>query len=135
MGQVEIQVGGLSDFRRSLDSARTHSDRQIELLVDDAAGVVLQNARSRVPRGPTGAARASLRIVEGSGTSQLVGGSRRAPYYGWLDFGGVAGRRGPRRPYKPRGRYILRALFDREQELGRMIDQAGQNVITGSGLG
>jgi hypothetical protein len=137
MGEVQIVVEGLNEFGRRLDTARQTSARQMDLLVDRTAHLARDEARRRVPRGPSGAARASLRVVEGVGTAQLIGGSRRAPYYGWLDFGGFAGRsrpgrRGARRPYRRGGRYIFPALVDRWQatqdDAARALDAAMADV-------
>lgn len=139
MAQVEIAVGGLAEFGRRLDTAEQASARQMDLLVDRTAHLARDEARRRVPRGPSGAARASLRVVEGVGTAQLVGGGRRAPYYGWLDFGGFAGRsrpgrRGARRPYRRGGRYIFPALVDRWRATQDDAERALDTAMTDAGL-
>lgn len=132
---VEIKVTGVKEYQRALLSAQSISHRELESVVESSARLVLRDARWRVPRGPSGAARASLRIVEGIGARQVVAGGRRAPYFGWLDFGGVAGAQGPRRPYMRRGRYVLQALFRADQLIDRNMNTAMRNVVVKSGLG
>lgn len=134
MAEVEIRIEGLAQFGRRLDTARHASTRELDVLVDRTARLIRDETRRRVPRGATGAARASLRIVEGEGTAQLVGGGRRAVYFGWLDFGGVAGRAGPRRPYLRRGRYLIPTLLRERASIQAATEHALGKVVLNAGL-
>lgn len=134
MAEVEIVVKGLDRYQASLSRARLESTRQLDLLTDRAAQLLRDDTARRVPRGRSGAARASVRVVGGAGTSQVVAGGHKAPYYGWLDFGGVAGRNGARRPYNRRGRYLLRALFSLDSRLQAETEDALGRVMDSSGL-
>lgn len=72
----------------------------------DAAGMVVKSARPTVPV-DTGAARRSVRVLDYSGGAAAAGGSVAVPYFGWLSFGGAAGRNhSVHRAVVPDGRYL-----------------------------
>jgi hypothetical protein len=125
------EVGALpSRFARSEAAIPGQVGKTVAIITDG----VLRGARQRVPR-RTGAARASLRVV-GSGTTRtLTGGSHRARYYGWLEFGGSTGiRRSVRRPYRRSGRYIYPALTSEGAAITRTLDQAARNIAKAGGF-
>lgn len=103
MGLVDpIRVERLSEWQSSVRRTSSQVEARVDRLLAVAAVDVADDARRLVPRGPSGAARASLRVVG----AQVTGGGGRAPYFGWLSFGGRTGIDGSvRRTFVPGGRY------------------------------
>lgn len=92
---------------------------------------VVPSAKSRVPT-RSGAAAGSIRATSGGNTVYLVAGNAKAPYYGWLDFGGTLRPVGRRRntQYRPKvtqGRYLYPAIAEASRPLveaaGRAVDR------------
>ena len=99
-----------------------------------AAEPIAQDARRRVKRSiknrsrSTGRAAASIRITAGGNRIRIVGGKKRVPYYGWLDFGGTLHPSGGRRnlqtrPIIRRGRYIYPAIDAGLPDVVRRVDR------------
>lgn len=90
-GEDPIRIVGLVEFQRALKALDGESQKRLKVVLDDAARTVAQGASRRVPR-RTGRAAASLRAQSSQREAKVVGGSKKVPYYGWLDFGGTVGR-------------------------------------------
>lgn len=107
MNTVEpIKVAGLKDFQRALKQMDGESQKQLRVVLNQSATTVAQGAARRVPR-RTGKAAASLRAMSSQREARVMGGSKKVPYYGWLDFGGRIGRdKSQRRPFVAGGRYM-----------------------------
>lgn len=96
-----------------------------------AADIVAQAARSRVPE-ISGRARESVRAVVSKGGGGVRGGGAKAPYYGFLDFGnkkkrgaGVGRKDSHPRQFIKKGRYIYPAL---DEHYDDVVDQYEKNV-------
>jgi hypothetical protein len=114
-----IKVDGLDQFLRELDAMDRALPKALRLAMGTAAQIVVDDARPRIPS-LSGAARGSVRVQSAETFARVIGGSTRAPYYPWLDFGGAVGRNNSiRRPYLKDGRYIYRA---HEQNQGRYVE-------------
>lgn len=88
-----------------------------------AASSVVVSTRSRMPA-ITGDARSSVRVVSRGNSIVVAAGSARAPYYGWLDFGGTLRPTGRRRntitrPRVKGGRYLFPAIKANESRIVR----------------
>lgn len=131
---AKIEVRGMRELRASLRQASADAPKGLRLAQNRAAEIVLNEARPRVPT-RTGRARASLRARSTALYTRVAGGSARAPYYPWLDFGGKVGRgRSVSRPYRKSGRYIWYAYELRKRELGQALSKELAGVIEGAGL-
>lgn len=135
--KASIKVQGVADIQAAVARAGGNIRKEMQRALDLGAGYVLDDAQGLVPRGPSGAARASLGIDSGSGTATVIGGGRRAPYYLWLEFGGAVGRRHRTERRRERGgRYIppsygrnrKRILEAMEEALARAAREAGLEV-------
>jgi hypothetical protein len=131
-----IKVDGLDEFLAGLDAMDRALPKALRLAMGTAAQIVVDDARPRIPS-RSGAARGSVRVQSAESFARVIGGSTRAPYYPWLDFGGAVGRNNTiRRPWLKDGRYIYKALEhnrDRyvdvlEDALRAVADQAGIEV-------
>lgn len=128
-----IRVEGLAEFQRKLKLLDGESQKEIRLVLNDAAELIVTKSRSLVPR-RTGAAAASIRAQSTQRQGRVKGGNARTPYYPWLDFGGSVGRNNSvKRPFYKDGRYIYKT-FDANRDvvqqrmvagLDRLIRKAG----------
>ena len=103
----------------------------------DAADVVAQEARSRVPS-RTGTAKDSIRATAGGNTAYVKGGKARVPYYGWLDFGSRTPNRGQSRSVGPwsgtgsgpqGGRFIYPAIDAKERQIAELVEEAVNRAL------
>lgn len=106
-----IRVDGLAEFQRSLRKLDSDLPKVLRIALNEAADLVVGEARSRVPR-RSGRAQASIKAASTRTAVRVRAGGNRAPYYPWLDFGGRVGpRKSVRRPFLKDGRYIYDGYF------------------------
>jgi hypothetical protein len=106
-----IEVTGLAEFRRAVKQADADAPKQIRLVLNEAVGLIVEYARPRIPR-RSGRAAAAVTARSTGKLARVQGGSRRVPYYAWLDFGGRVGPgRSVRRAFLKHGRYIYAGYF------------------------
>jgi hypothetical protein len=131
-----IKITGLAEFSRNLRKFNSDLPKTLRLAHNEAAQLIVDDAKPHVPR-KTGRAAGTVKAKSTRTESRVQGGSKRAPYYPWLDFGGRVGRQGAvRRPFIKQGRYIYPALgknYDKfaallEQKLIEVARQAGVEV-------
>lgn len=85
--QAEISIEGLSELRRALRRVEdADALAEVREALRSGARRAADNAQGRVPV-KSGRARASIRSTVAGNRAFVVGGKRRVPYYGWLDFG------------------------------------------------
>jgi hypothetical protein len=134
-----IRITGLAEFNRNLRKLDKDLPKALRLAHNEAAQIIVDWAAPRVPR-KSGRAAGSVKARSTRTESRVQGGSKRVPYYPWLDFGGKVGpRRSVHRPFIREGRYIypgLSANYDQFAELltEKLIDvarQAGVEVTDG----
>lgn len=82
-----IEIQHLRDLQRALKDGGEGAQKKLRVVFNEAAETVIGGARSRVPRGDTGKARASLKPRSGQREAMVVGGGNKAPYFGFLEFG------------------------------------------------
>lgn len=138
MGSVRvdpIKIDGLRDLQRALKQADGESQKRLRLVLNKAADLVVDDASSHVPRGPSGNARASLKARSGQREAVAVAGGRKAPYYPWLDFGGRVGRnRSVERRFIKSGRYLYPAWSDNRQKILTLLADEIVEVAKSAGL-
>lgn len=132
MATVEpIKITGLAEFNRNLRKLDNDLPKALRLAHNEAAQLIVNWAQPRIPR-KSGRAAGTLKAKSTRTESRVQGGSKRVPYYPWLDFGGKVGpKRSVKRPFIKEGRYIYPALsanYDRFAELltEKLIDVARQ---------
>ena len=137
-----INVEGLKEFRRDLKKIDPELVKELRTELLSIATEIALETRQRVPTGPTGRARASVRAGVSGNNAYVAGGKASVPYYGWLDFGGrtpVTGNPRSVGPWKgsgpgPRsGRYIyptiVRNKRDIEQKAQQAFDKAADSAL------
>jgi phage gpG-like protein len=135
MTAARIEVKGLSELQASLRRIDADMPKALRLVLNDAAELVLDWARPRVPS-RTGRARGSMKARSSQRESRVAIGGRAAPYAPWLDFGGQGRRKGrpPRRPFMSEGRYVYRGLAVKRQDVQHLMEQGLNDVARGAGL-
>lgn len=129
-----IRVQGLAEFSRNLKKLDSDLPKALRIALNDAADVVVGEARPRVPR-RSGRAAASIKARSTRTAARVQEGGRRAEYMPWLDFGGRVGRnRSVRRPFIKEGRYIYRAYFDNSSRFQAVLEQALIDVARSAGI-
>lgn len=137
MATIEpVKIEGLAEFNRNLRKLDGELPKALRLAHNEAGQLVVDYAKSRVPR-KTGRAAGTLKTRSTRTETRVQGGSKRASYYPWLDFGGRVGpKRSVHRPFIKQGRYLYPALganYDRfvavlEEKLIDVARQAGIEV-------
>jgi len=99
-------IDGLADFSRNLKKIDSELPKALRVALNAAAELVIDGARPKVPT-RSGAARASLKAKSTRTEVRVAAGSKRAPYFPFLDFGGRVGRKkSVKRPFLKDGRYL-----------------------------
>ena len=106
-----IKVEGWADFNRNCRKMNADLPKMLRLVANDAADVVVDWAKPRVPVGDTGRAAKSVKAKSTRTEARVQGGSKAAPHYAWLDYGGRVGpRKSVHRAFHKEGRYIYAGL-------------------------
>ncbi len=122
---VRIQIYGLTEFRRELRALDRGLPKALRIAMNEAADVVVSDARPKVPR-RTGKAAASIRAQSTQTSVRVAAGGNRAPWYPWLDWGGRVGRRkAVKRAFFKEGRYLYPAYY-RARDSGRLQEILGK---------
>lgn len=110
MAGSTIQVRGLRELRGALRGIEKTLGPELRKGLNEVADVVLDTARPLVPT-RSGKARASLKAGSTEKAVQIKAGGAKAPYWGWLDFGGKVGHnKSVKRRFITEGRYIYPTL-------------------------
>ncbi len=132
-----IRVEGLAQFSRSLKKVDASLPKALRLALNEAANVVVEDARPKIPR-RTGRAQKALRASSTRTASRVSAGSARAPYLPWLDFGGEGRKRGrpARRPFIKTGRYVYPTYYELRDsgEFERVLNRELRAVARLAGL-
>lgn len=115
-----IEVTGLREFRAGLRQMDRGLPREVRVVANEAADIVVTWARPMVPIGPAarGHALSSIRTASTQSAGRVKGGGARYPYYPWLDFGGRVGpQKSVHREVKRGGRYIFPAFTRNRPEI------------------
>lgn len=131
-----IKVHGLNEFRKHLRELDKDLPKALRIAFNAAADSTVEAARKQVPK-KTGRAAASLKTKSTQRYARAAGGSARAPYYPWLDFGGSVGRNNSvHRPFFKKGRYLYPSYFRRRDsgEFERDLQRELVKVALHAGL-
>jgi hypothetical protein len=130
-----IKITGLREFQRALKQMDGETQKQLRVVLNETADTIAKAAARRVPT-RTGRAKASLRAMSSQREARVMGGSRKAPYYGWLDFGGHTGKnRSVRRPFVPGGRYMYPAFAANRDPIYAALQKSLADLARNAGLG
>lgn len=128
---------GLREFKAGLAKMDINSSRAIRRVADDAAQLVVNHTRPRIPIGPAraGHVRSTLKVASSGVSVRVAYGSSRFPYAGWLDFGGRVGRHNSvKRPYVREGRYVWRSYAELQPRVQRVLRAGLEDLARSSGV-
>jgi len=131
-----IRIDGLAEFSRNLRKLDSDLPKALRVALNDAANVVVDYARPRVPS-RSGRAQRSIRARSTRTAARVTSGGARAPYFPWLDFGGRVGRhKSVRRAFLKEGRYLYAAYFAKRSsgEFQRVMTAALLDVVRQAGI-
>jgi len=129
-----IEIQGLREIVRALREVDANLPKQLRLVANEAANIVVDSARPTVPK-RTGRAAASIRAQSTRTAARVTSGGRRAPYMPWLDYGGKVGRNdSASRPFEPDGRYVYPAFRRERQRFEKVMRDRLAEVVRGAGL-
>lgn len=129
-----IRITGLNEFVRSLKQLDNELPKVLRVTFNKAAETIVTEARSGVPT-RTGAAKASVKARSTQSEVRIVGGSKKVPYYPWLDFGGRVGpNKSIRRPFLKDGRYIYASYFKHRDQLAGLLEVALIDAARAAGV-
>lgn len=134
MAEEMIKIDGLKDFQKALKNAEDGLQKQLRIVFNEAADLVVDGARPDVPV-RSGKLRASLRASSQQRSARVtLGRGKTANYAGWIEFGGRVGiRRSVSRRVVKEGRSMYPAMVKRSQTIHevmaagliRLADEAG----------
>lgn len=128
-----IKITGLVDFQRAVKLAEDGLQKQLRVVFNEAAEIVVGSGRPFIPR-RSGRLAATFRASSGQRNATVTLGKAATPYAGWIEFGGRVGpNQSVRRPFIPGGRSMYPAVKREEAEimavmaagLNRLADEAG----------
>lgn len=129
-----IRVEGMRELQRALKELDGESQKEIRVALNRVADTVAQGAARRVPV-RTGKARASLRAMSSQRETRVSAGGRKAPYYGWLEFGGRIGKdKSVVRPFVKGGRYLWPTIAANRDALAGAVEGALVDLARAKGL-
>lgn len=130
-----IKVEGLRELRRGLRQLGKEHPKAIKNAGNKAAEIIVEEAKPRVPV-VSGKAKSTVKVASTTTAARVQAGSKKVPYYAWLDFGGRVGRgRSVKRPFLKSGRYIWAAYADKLDIIEETLSQELEAVIKEAGLG
>lgn len=129
-----IKIEGLKEFSRALRKIDNELPKALRLAHNEAGQLIVDYAKAKVPR-KTGRAAGTIKAKSTRTETRVQGGSKRVPYYPWLDFGGRVGRRhSVQRPYIKQGRYIYPALGANYDEFTQLLTEKLIEVARQAGV-
>lgn len=129
-----IKIDGLAEFVRNLKKLDADLPKTLRKGFNDAANIVVDYAKPKVPHRSGKAAR-SIRAQSVRSAVRVTEGGARAPYMPWLDFGGAVGRkRSVRRPFIKEGRFIYAGLKDKRDEIQAAVETALIDAARAAGV-
>jgi hypothetical protein len=129
-----IKVTGLKEFTRNLRKIDADLPKVLRLANNDVADLIVSWAKPRVPT-KTGAAASTVKAASTRSEVRVKGGSNKAPYYPWLDFGGRVGRKkSVKRSFYSDGRYLYPGLVANRDALTERLAERLLEVCRSAGV-
>lgn len=121
-----IKIEGLAEFNRNLRKIDADLPKVLRLAHNESGQLIVDYAKPKVPR-RSGRAAGSLKTKSTRTETRVQGGSKRVPYYPWLDFGGRVGpQKSVLRPFIKEGRYIYPTL---SANFGEFIELLAEKLV------
>lgn len=117
-----VKVTGLREFSAGLKTVDGELAKELRKGLNEVAQFVVDDVRRQVPT-RTGKARSSVRAASTQRAAVIKLGGRKAPYYGWLEFGGRVGRgKSLKRRFIAEGRWLYPTIRRKRETLLETLD-------------
>lgn len=132
---ARIETAGLVEFQKALRQIDTDLPKQLRLVLNEAAGVIVDYSKAHIEV-KSGRARGSIRAQSSQRKAAVAIGGTRAPYVPWLDFGGEGRRRGrpAARPFIREGRYVYKGLRIHNEDITDLLAKGLTDLASAAGL-
>lgn len=122
MADFAVQVDGLNVTAATLRAVDADLHRGLKPLLNEAARVIANEAKTRVPR-KSGRLANSIRPASTATQGRVAMGSKRVSYAGFIEFGGRVGRHNSvRRAWVPSGRYLQPSLKAKRAQIDHFAE-------------
>lgn len=129
-----IKIQGLVTFQKALRTMDGESQKQLRVVFNKAADLIVREAPHGMPR-KTGRAAGSIRARSGQREAVVLAGGSKAPHYPWLDFGGNVGiRKSVKRTFRKEGRYLYPTYSRNSSTVQRILEDGLHDLVTSAGL-
>lgn len=132
---AQIDTAGLREFQAALRRMDSDLPKQLRLVLNEAAGIVVDYAQAHIEV-KSGRAKASIKARSSQRQAAVTIGGNRAPHVPWLDFGGegrVRGRPAPRQFIKE-GRYVYRGVRLKNEDITTLLAKGLSELAASAGL-
>lgn len=134
MAQEAIKIEGLNQFVKGLKQIDTDLPKTLRVAFNEAADIVINDARPRVPR-RSGRAAGTIKASSLRNKVRIREGGPKAPYMPWLDFGGRTGKnKSVKRPFLKDGRYVWYSFAKRREEVLEKVTDALADAARAAGI-
>lgn len=134
---LSIRIKGLRELNKQLRAISADAPKQLRLVNNEAATIVVHAAKPKIPNGPpqAGHAASSIKAASTRTAVRIKAGGPKFPYFPWLDFGGRVGRRKHSvRPFLKSGRYVWKSYADNREKVTQTLADGLKKVIADAGL-
>lgn len=129
-----VEIEGFRQLRTALRALGSEAPKALRVAGNQAAQLVVDNARPRVPR-RSGKAAGSIKARSTQIATKIASGGRAAPYMPWLDYGGRVGVNDTAvRPFIADGRYVYPAYRAVKPEFSRVLNEAVRKIAADAGV-
>lgn len=134
MAVEPIKITGLKEFRDALKRMDDNAVGQLKVAHNSAAELVAQVASARFPK-RTGKAAGTIKPKSTRLESRVSGGSKRVPWFAFIDFGGRVGKhKSVRRQFIKSGRYLWPAYADNREKVQEILVASMVQLAQDAGL-
>lgn len=134
MSSGKITIDGIKELQAALKEVDGEMQKQLRVVFNEAAQMVVDTAQAQVPK-KSGRAARSVKAQSQQRKVIVKAGGKRVPYYGWLDFGGGVGRnKSIKRAFLKDGRYIYPAYYKNRDEILKHIEEGLTDLVKKAGL-
>jgi hypothetical protein len=129
-----IRIAGLAEFNRNLRKLSADLPKSLRMAHNEGANLIADTARPKVAS-RSGRAAKTVKAKSTRTESRVSGGSVRAAYYAWLDFGGRVGvRKSVHRQFYSSGRYLYPSLAEKHDDLAVLLEHSLLAVAREAGV-
>lgn len=130
-----IKIKGVREFQKALKDMDGETQKQLRVVFNSVAETIASATRRKVPSGPSGKAKGSVKVASSQREAKVKAGGNKAPYYPWLDFGGKTGRnKSIKRRFLTDGRYMYPTYRANRDSIQKALEKGLVDLARNAGL-